>query len=377
MRCRKCQKEILDDSIFCSYCGIAQDEKPRDRKTKSRGNGTGSAYKLPNGKWRAAVTCGYIIENGTSRRIYKTKSGFKTKKEALAYIPTLQDTQENVKEVKFYKLYEEWSGQHFKDLSKSKISSYTTAYKHCKPLYYRNISGIRLKDLQNVVDLREGEYYPKHDLKVLFNLMFKYAVQNDYVIKNYAQFIKLPPLARSKKDAFTTDEINSLWNIYDNGNKFTGYILIMIYTGMRLGELQALRKENVYHEESYMIGGIKTEAGIDRQIVIAKKIKPIVSQFYESGKRKLLEMAEDRFYEQYYEVLEQARTRRLTPHCCRHTFATLMAEAGTQPAIIKDIAGHENYQTSRRKRDLNYLSVMQSCKTVYNYVLKSVEFESF
>ena len=59
MLCRKCKKEIPDGSVFCLLCGIKQ---VKDRQqTKSRGNGTGSIYQLPNKKWKASVVDHYYI----------------------------------------------------------------------------------------------------------------------------------------------------------------------------------------------------------------------------------------------------------------------------------------------------------------------------
>ena len=57
MNCRKCRKEIPDGAVYCQHCGVKQSV---DRLPKSRGNGQGSAYKLPNGTWRAAVCLGYL-----------------------------------------------------------------------------------------------------------------------------------------------------------------------------------------------------------------------------------------------------------------------------------------------------------------------------
>lgn len=342
MQCKKCNEEILDESMFCSFCGAKQIQEPQSHKPKVRGNGQGSVYKLPNGKYRAVITLGY---DENKKRIYKTKSGFKTKKEALTYLPTLQNITKLPDNIKFNKLYKEWNAIHYPSISKSKKASYVIAYNKCEAIQYRNIAELRVKDLQGVIDSANG-YYPKHDIKVLCNLMFKYAIQNDYISKNYAAFVKLPPLPKSNRSIFTDENISSLWEDYNAGNDFTGYILIMIYTGMRLGELKILKKENVFLEDNYLIGGIKTEAGIDRRIAINTKIKPIIEKFYKLRKVKLLEMNENNFYERYYETLDKLKIPKLTPHCCRHTFATLMAQSGAQPAIIKALAGHENYSTT-------------------------------
>ncbi len=48
MNCRKCRKEIPDGAAYCQHCGVKQSV---NRLPKSRGNGQGSAYKLPNGTW--------------------------------------------------------------------------------------------------------------------------------------------------------------------------------------------------------------------------------------------------------------------------------------------------------------------------------------
>jgi integrase len=134
-----------------------------------------------------------------------------------------------------------------------------------------------------------------------------------------------------------------LWKDYNSGNDFTGYILIMIYTGMRYGELNKIKKENINLKEKYMIGGIKTEAGIDRQIPICNKIFPIVESLYNQANKKILEMHEKVFYNAYYATLERAGIRRLPPHCCRHTAATALANADIPPAVIIAILGHKNY----------------------------------
>ncbi len=55
-------------------------------------------------------------------------------------------------------------------------------------------------------------------------------------------------------------------------------ILIGIYTGFRPSEVAALRVENVFLDENKLIGGMKTEAGTDREVPIHPFIKPLIEK---------------------------------------------------------------------------------------------------
>ena len=89
LTCRKCKKEI-NETPFCPFCGASQGDSSRANRT-TRGNGQGTVFRLPNGKWRAEVTIGWD-EGGrqAEKGIVKTKSGFKLKREALAALTELK-----------------------------------------------------------------------------------------------------------------------------------------------------------------------------------------------------------------------------------------------------------------------------------------------
>lgn len=322
-------------------------------RPKTRGNGQGTAYKMPSGKWRAEITTGWEkMPDGKKKRHCLTKSGFKTKREALDYIRELREGASVNPSITFSQLYDKWSKEHFPKVSKDMENGYKAAYSRCEDIKYRQFSTLKTADLQKIVDnakLANGEpasRRSKADIKSLFNNMYKYAMKNDYSSKNYAEYVELEKKPKSKKDAFKADEIEKIWKEYNSGNDFAGYILIMIYTGMRFGELSTIKIENIHLDDRYMIGGIKTDAGIDRQIPICEKIAPIIEKIILVNKNKLLEMHEKVFYNAYYTVLEKIGVRNLNPHCCRHTFFTLMAERGVQPAVITETGGHEDYSTT-------------------------------
>ena len=95
----------------------------------------------------------------------------------------------------------------------------------------------------------------------------------------------------------------------------------------------------------YFIGGEKTEAGISRIVAVSPKILPYVQSwlkpgyiFSEDGSRKV---QQKKFRnEWYYPALDAAGVRRLVPHCCRHTFATLMKEVDAPDADKAAMIGH-------------------------------------
>ena len=311
---------------------------------RTRGNGEGTVFQLPSKKWRVEKT---IYQNGKAVKRY-TKSGFKLKREAMAYLNKLNSgAVEDISTVTFKELYDMWSVPHYEKVSSDTINGYKAAYKKCEPLWFRKFSSLKATDLQGVVDACQQSRRSKADIKSLIAILYKYAIQNDYCEKDYSRFIKLPKKEQSKKDAFTSAEIKLLWKDYYNGSLFIGYILLMIYTGMRYGEMSKLTKANINLETHSIINaGIKSEAGKSRVIPIADCIYSIVKDLYDKTDKKLLTCHEKIFYNDYYVTLERLGLRKLTPHCCRHTTATALAEQGVPIAVILAIMGHTKYSVT-------------------------------
>lgn len=319
---------------------------------KTRGNGQGYVRKELNGTYTAIKT-----KTINGKRKTRQKGGFKTKKAALEYLPQLlfEPKATEAEKVTFAELYHAWSGIHFERISDSKMTAYKIAYKRCERLYDRAWVNISLSEMQAVTDALPS-YYTRRDVKQLLSLMGEFAIRNEYTDKNRAQHIQLPPLEAKEKEAFTVEEVKALWRDYESGNTFTGYALIMIYTGMRYGELAGMKKENIDLEQGYMRGGIKSKAGKERIIPISEKIKPVIAEKYAEGKTKLLHMHEDNFRKAFDEMTARAKVRPLKPHSCRHTFCTMLAVAGVQPAVIQKVAGHANYSTTTQYTHIQALS---------------------
>lgn len=348
MECIKCGKSIPEDALFCPYCGKKQISTPR-KTARNRPNGAGTVYK--RGKtWQAEFNHGYILKDGKKKVVRSTRGGFKTKKEALEYLPLLQNapTRKTPNLTELFEIYKQ--SKKYLSLSDSRKEKYDIAWKKIESLWFWKIDMLTTFDLQNCVDSQADTYYTARDIKNLFSKLYQTAMPDKFALMNMSDFVELPPLNAKEQQPFRDEEIKKLWEDYDAGNWWTGYILLMIYTGMMPGELLEARKEHIDWKGNQIIGaGKKTGTRRDTPIVLADFIIPVLSDLCEhTSGDKLIRINKDRFYNTYYETLERAGCRRLTPYSCRHTAATSLVMEKIPPSIVQKIMRHARFSTTER-----------------------------
>lgn len=346
MLCKKCKKEIPEESIFCNHCGTKQ---IRQQSIKERGNGTGSVYKV--GKtWAVSVVLGYRQgADGKPVPVRKKKQGFRTKKEAIEYIPQLRQIRTK-KVPTMTQLWSQYKVSQFVKLSKSQQESYEIAWRKMESIFFSPIDQLTTADLQEVVNTKAPTHYPAKDMKDLLSKLYQIAMADQFVSANLSKFIVLPDLNAKEREAFTEQEIASLWEDYAAGNWWTGYVLLMCYTGMMPGELLAATKDQIDREGQQIIGaGKKTKVRKDTPIVLADMILPVLDDLCDHTEGdKLIRINKDRFYKVYYETLERAGVRRLAPYSCRHTAATALALENIPLSVVQKIMRHAKVTTTQQ-----------------------------
>lgn len=317
-------------------------------------NGYGSVYKLSGNRRKPFIvrkTTGWKIDEGSGKlkQLYATIGYYKTQQEAIKALAEYNDSPYDVdsRKITFTQIYEKWSSRKFKSkISRTAVNGYKAAYKLAESLHDMKFADIKTDHLQSVIDHCTKGHGTLKKIKVLFNQLYKYTLENDIADKDYSRFVKLgEDETESTRRPFTKEEIQLLW---DNVGRmdFVDTILIMIYSGLRPGELVTIENANIHLDERYMTGGIKTPAGKNRVIPINKKIHTFIENRIADEQKFLIvnykqkQMSYDNYYtDKWKKIMEQLKMDH-KPHDCRHTFASLMDSAGANKVCIKRIMGH-------------------------------------
>ena len=316
-------------------------------KPKSRGNGQGTAYQRKGySTWTASVVIGWRMPSDPSKPripIKRTKAGFKTKKEAIAYCPILLSggIEKKRSAPRLIEYWETYSTGDMKLISAGKQSAYRTAWSKLKQIRDVPVDRLTVEHLRNAVSSSCKTYDTAKDCKNLLSNLFKLAAADGFANRDLPSFIILPEHTEAERIPFSDEEQKRIWKAYDNGDIRAAMHLTMIYSGMMPGEAMRLKVENINLEERIIIhSGLKTKVRKQTPIVIADAILPVVEDLIAHAQPSgyIWKRDEKAWYENYYALLEDTGCRRLPPYSCRHTTATALAvDKNVAPQTIRKI----------------------------------------
>lgn len=319
-----------------------------------RENGTGSIVKLSGNRrrpWLARVPA--IEDPVDGRTIQKTLGTYKTRLDAERALIEYLDNPIDLTEITVKELFDQWSKIHFENISNRTAASYETNFKKLKRIHDVKVKDLNVQILQRT--LNDADHMARSSInlvRVLISLLCKEAMRRQIITTDYSSLLITPKgKAPKEKKIFSDLDIQKMWS---SVGKVKGIEipLILIYTGMRMGELATCKIAYVNLEDRYILHGIKTDAGKDRIIPLPKRILPIITEICKNNKTYLFEHGgkpytyAQLYKKKYADALKDAGIKHQTSHACRRTYATMLNATVLNKEYITRILGHADFDTT-------------------------------
>ena len=311
-------------------------------------NGLGTVLKGKRRKsW--AVRISYQNDTGVMKRKYL--GYFETKKEAQEVLYNYNKNPLLFSGKTFKEISYLWFTSVKEKLTISSIKKIEIILKFFTILNEYKISDIKLFQLQKIFDEMTFSYNYKGNCKSVLNRIFDFAVKNDFIESNKVKFVELGKKnIVIERKIFTKNEINILWKNLEIKNVYL--ILILIYTGMRVGELLNLKVADVdLCNKVIYIRKSKTDAGV-RTIPIPDKMLSLFTDniCYENEyfifTKTFNQMSYMSFRYIFESILRKVGLQKHTIHDTRHTFATLLNNADANKTSIIKLIEHSDFSTT-------------------------------
>lgn len=370
MICKKCKKQIENDSIFCRFCGkkLSNEDKPRKKARRAYGTGT-----IVQRKDRSISPFEARIRlNGKQ----KTVGYYATRAKAMIALEDISvNGISNLNNATIERVYEILIEQKENKVSDSAMTIYATSFAHFAPIKKMKMQDVRTAHIQAVIDeaYKKGlSYSTIKKIQSLGSMMCQIAMANDLIDKNYAQLVNIPLSApKSDKPSFNADQLEQLWQLSETDST-ASVILALCYNGLRINEFLDLKKEHVDLDKRLIYApGSKTDAGKDRIVVIPRDLAPIYKRMMETPGEYLCSSPKGQRYDaknfrnrEFYPFLDKYGMNpdgKLSPHSCRHTYALLCVKYGLNQKATMDLLGHTKFSTTAEiyanatSRDVDFL----------------------
>ncbi len=326
-------------------------------------------YHRKDGRWEGRYRDGFR-ENGKAKYHSVYAATYASVRAKLLKIHTSDERPSAVCAVTVKQIFTEWLDVKKLTVKESTIANYIfKANKHMLTdfgkLKFNELSvSLVCKFVQNKLNDGLSAKYVA-DMIVMLKSMAKYASKT-YNCKNPICDVELPKIEKSELKLYSKEQQNRLKSaLLCNINPTKLGILLCLYTGIRVGELCALKWNDInFRERTISIsktcqririnGDTATKLTITspksrssvRIIPIPEFIMKLLKAFAPSDKNVYLLSCSDKITEprtmqyRFHSILRKAELPSINFHSLRHIFATSCIEIGFDVKTLSEILGH-------------------------------------
>ena len=329
-------------------------------------------YNEDTKKWY----CKFYYKDWQGNHKQKKKSGFERKKDALEWERSFLDKLAGSPDMAFSDMVELYLKD--KELH-TKLKTYKTKKHRITAWILPYFSEQAVNDI-TAADIREWQGTLKNAIGATGEPLSPGYMQNLVTeisgIFNFAvRFYGLPTnpckiagnlVGKKRKsiDFWTKKEFDRFISTFDNSDPYYIAFLTLYYTGMRIGELQALTFTDL-DLKSGIIHITKTYSVIDGKTVITppkttKSVRDILipaflCEILEDYKKRyykplpetrVFQMSRQPYREQMKQHCALAGVKRIRLHDLRHSHASLLIELGFSALLVSERLGHESVSTT-------------------------------
>ncbi len=358
-------------------------------KPKVRGNGQGTAYKRPGqNTWTVEVVVGKKYPDGDitkpKRPVRRTRGGFATKREALAYAPILQKQGDKRIQMTMEEVWIDWKAFYQSRIGSSTMDNYYYAYKHFAPLHGIMMDRIKADDLQECMDKCKSGKRTHENMRCIAGLLWKYAIDKNIIDRNITTNLYTGDGKSVQREALTDHEEAVIKSAIGK-ERYAEYIYCLCWLGYRPGEMLQLRKDQLFCATLdvdgeplnvwYFVNGMKTDAGRDRVVIVPNEILPIIMDRtfvpgtdlifpqYQFNRKKIPQFIGFKKMTDAYlrvEVFKPMMARLgiakgKVPYAGRHTYADKLKEADGSDRDKSQLIGHSSYLFTQKHYQSSHL----------------------
>ena len=340
--------------------------------------------KRTEGRWEAR----YLFTNETGEKIYKSvyaDTYLEVKKKRLKILQENTTTRNTTKPI-LRELASEWlSNVQFSIKESSYTRYHRNIYRYILPYFEeRNLQSIDIqainafkKDLSNGCEITTKPLSAKtiSDILSVLKLFLMFCEKDNYICPDFSRSITIKQAKKDYKilSADAREKIEGiLWN---RNSELELGILLALYTGLRIGELCALKWNDINLDEGIITITRTLERIADLNHNTDKKTKIIIDTAKTNSSQRLIPLPRvllehlnnfqcadniyvltgsitptepHHFYEKYKKFMKENGIDDITFHALRHTFATQCVELGFDTKTLSEILGHSNVTTTLR-----------------------------